>query len=121
MKLKLDENLPTELAELFREHGHDTHTVLDEALGGATDSTIAEVCRTENRTIVTFDTDFADIRTYVPAEFNGIVVLRLGNQSKEHLLGVAARLLPTLESQPLRGQLWIVEDSQIRIREKSED
>ena len=91
------------------------------ALGGATDSTIADVCRTEDRTNVTFDTDFADIRTYVPAEFNGIVVLRLGNQSKEHLLGVAARLLPTLESQPLRGQLWIVEDSQIRIRGTSED
>lgn len=117
MKLKLDENLPTELADLFRDHGHDTHTVLDETLGGATDPALAEVCRREERAIVTFDTDFADIRTYAPSEYSGIVVFRLGTQSREHLLEIAARLLPAIESQSLHGKLWIVEDSQIRIRE----
>ena len=34
MKVKLDENLPTALAELFRASGYDAMTVADEALGG---------------------------------------------------------------------------------------
>ncbi|HKO57927.1 MAG TPA: DUF5615 family PIN-like protein [Thermoanaerobaculia bacterium] len=35
MRLKLDENLDTRLAEWLASLGHDTHTVRDEQLGGA--------------------------------------------------------------------------------------
>lgn len=35
MRFKLDENLPIELVEAFREAGHDAVTVLDQDLGGA--------------------------------------------------------------------------------------
>lgn len=34
MKLKLDENLPNELALVFRNAGHDAVTVLDQGLSG---------------------------------------------------------------------------------------
>lgn len=34
MKIKLDENLPTALAELLRAKGHNVATVVEEALGG---------------------------------------------------------------------------------------
>lgn len=67
MGSKLDENLPVDLAEVFREAGHDAVTVLDQHLVGARNSDLASVCRDEGRGIVTFDTDFADIRTYPPA------------------------------------------------------
>ena len=40
MRLKLDENLPGELARLFIEAGHDAVTVLDQEIGGATDATV---------------------------------------------------------------------------------
>ena len=35
MRFKLDENLPVELANVFREAGHDAVTVLDQNLMGA--------------------------------------------------------------------------------------
>ena len=62
MRFKLDENLPIELAELFRRSGHDAQTVFDEELAGAEDAEIASVCIRERRAIVTLDMDFADIR-----------------------------------------------------------
>jgi len=37
VKIKLDENLPVELANDFRMLGHDADTVYDEGLGGAED------------------------------------------------------------------------------------
>lgn len=117
MKFKLDENLPVELAELFRTHGHDVQTVLDQNLGGASDSALAKVCRQEWRAMVTLDTDFSNIRTYPPKEYSGIVVFRLGSQARDHILEVGARFLLALGSRKLDGRLWIVEETQFRVRE----
>ena len=116
MRFKLDENLPAELANLFGEAGHDASTVLDQRLGGATDPKVASACVRERRAIVTLDTDFADIRTYPPREYSGIVVFRLNSQTRDHVLQVAARFLRSLPEE-LEGRLWIVEESRIRIRD----
>ena len=117
MRFKLDENLPLQLKGLFTESGHDAVTVLDEGMGGATDSDVASVCLMEDRVLVTQDIDFADIRMYPPGEYPGIVVFRLPSQARDDLLKVGARLIATLSKEFARGQLWIVEDSRVRIRE----
>ncbi len=116
MRFKLDENLPSEMAALFVEAGHAAVTTLDQQLGGAQDSNIALVCLREGRTLVTLDVDFADIRAYPPRRYPGIVVFRLGKQSRDYLLEIASGLLRDL-TVSLQGQLRIVEDSRIRIRE----
>ena len=117
MRFKFDENLPAQLAALFAGSGHDAVTVLDEQIGGAQDPDIAATCLREGRVLVTLDGDFADIRAYPPHHYPGIVVLRLSRQSSDHLLEVGASLLRELDRASLQGQLWIVEDARIRIRE----
>lgn len=67
--------------------------------------------------LVTQDLDFSDIRTYPPAEHPGIVVFRLSSGSRDAVLTVGAVLIERLEESSHEGQLWIVEDSRIRIRE----
>jgi hypothetical protein len=62
------------------------------------------------------DMDFADIRAYPPAEFPGLIVLRLRQQDKPYILDVLARLIRLLGQEPLEQQLWIVEEKRIRIR-----
>jgi predicted nuclease of predicted toxin-antitoxin system len=116
MKFKVDENLPVEVAELLRQQGDDAVTVMEQALGGAVDSMIAEVCAREQRVLITIDTDFADIRTYPPEDFHGLIVLRLKQQDKPFVLRVLANLLPVLASESPDKQLWIVEKQRIRIR-----
>ena len=117
MRVKLDENLPIQLKRLFTESGHDAATVVDEGLGGAPDVEVATVCAGEQRVLVTQDLDFSDIRTYPPAEYSGIVVFRLSTAARDALLDVAAVLIERLGESSPEGQLWIVEDSRIRIRE----
>ena len=116
MRFKLDENLPSEMAELYAEAGHDTVTVLDQQMGGAEDPDLAAICLSEDRILMTLDMDFTDVRAYPPQHFPGIVVFRLSRQSRDHLLEIGAGLLLELTTS-LRGQLWIVEDSRIRVRE----
>jgi len=120
VRFKVDENLPVEVAELLRGAGHVADTVADESAGGAVDPDLATLIRRENRAFITLDVGFADIRSYPPKEYQGLVVLRLGRQDKGHVLQVCARLLRPLASQPLSGHLWIVEDNRIRVRRGEE-
>jgi predicted nuclease of predicted toxin-antitoxin system len=115
-KLKVDENLPADVAATLARAGHDVATVLDQGMGGAPDTQVADRCQTEGRAIVTLDADFADIRSYPPHDFPGLVVLRLKRQDKPHVLEVCERLGAALSSRKLEGTLWIVEGERIRIR-----
>jgi predicted nuclease of predicted toxin-antitoxin system len=117
VRFKLDTNLPIELVDLFREAGHDAVTVLDQNLIGAKDSDLASVCMREGRAIVTHDTDFTNIRTYPPDAYPELFVFRLNSQARDHVLEIGTRLLTVLSRATLSGQLWIVEESRIRVRQ----
>ena len=117
MKFKIDENLPVDTAILLSEAGHDAHTVLQEGLGGADDQVLADLCKREGRTLVTFDQGFADIRLYPPKEFPGLIVFKLHSQNKILVLSQLQRLVGLLEKESPNGQLWIVELSRVRVRE----
>ena len=62
MRFKTDENLPVDVPRLFTSHGHDAKTVEEQGLGGTTDPKVAEACGSEERILVTLNTDFSDIR-----------------------------------------------------------
>lgn len=117
MKLKIDENLPSESLELLRVAGYDAITVVEEGLAGAEDAALAEVCKAEQRVFVTLDADFADIRSYPPKQFRGIVVLRLKRQDISSLLSLLRSLVKVFSSNSPDRQLWIVEEGRIRMRE----
>ena len=46
LKFKVDENLPTEAAELLANAGHDAMTVNDQGMVGQPDADVAAVCPT---------------------------------------------------------------------------
>ena len=117
MRFKFDENLPSEAAELFRSGGHEAETIPDEEMSGSPDPDVAEVCQKENRVLVTLDLDFADIRTYPPGDYPGLIVLRPKSQAKPRVLNLLGLMLSALSREPLIGCLWIVAESGIRIRE----
>ena len=70
--------------------------------------------------LLSFNGDFADIVTYSPERYNGIVALQVRNHP-EVLPPLMARLIAYLKAQPARedyqGKLFVVEVDRIRIRE----
>ena len=105
MRFKIDENLPGEFVEMLRGAQHDAQSVLDEGLGGAPDTRLAEVCRSERRAIVTLDLDFADIRAYPPHEQAGLIVTRVEDQRKRRVLTVFEQVGGMLETEEVAGPL----------------
>jgi predicted nuclease of predicted toxin-antitoxin system len=117
MRAKLDENMPIEAVELFVQAGWICDTVIDEGLRGAADARVAEACRADARVLFTLDLDFADIRTYPPSEFPGIVVLRPAAPSRRQIVEMIVRVLPVLAAEWRPKQLWVVEPGRVRVRE----
>ncbi|MCB9098819.1 MAG: DUF5615 family PIN-like protein [Anaerolineales bacterium] len=116
MKFKIDENLPVEVAEMLQQAGYEAATVYDQNLAGEDDHKLALVCQFERRALITLDTDFADIRTYPPSQYAGLVVLRLKQQDKKSVLDVIAGLVKAFAAEELEGYLWIVDEKRIRVR-----
>jgi len=117
MLFKVDENLPTAVAERLRAAGHDALSVPEQGLAGAGDSRLERFIREEKRALLTLDLGFADIRRHPPVDYSGLIVLRLGSQDRERVLALVESLLPFLHEDRLEQRLWIVRHGELRIRE----
>jgi predicted nuclease of predicted toxin-antitoxin system len=80
MKFKLDENVDLRILSRFRSAGYDVATVPEQNLISAPDTKVIEVCRQEERCLVTADRDFTNRIRYNPANYAGIAVIRLPAQ-----------------------------------------
>ncbi len=116
-RFKLDENLFRDAGVLLRKAGHDVDNVLDEQLGGNPDSRVFDASQAEERILVSFDLDFSDSRVYPPASHKGIWVLRPHTRCIENTPALLRAALRILETEPVEGQLWIVESERVCIRE----
>lgn len=116
MNFKTDENMPGEAAEDLRQNNYDAITVAEQNLAGSPDMQVADVCKAEGRAILTMDLDFSDIRAYPLANYGGIIVLRPSVQTIPNIRRLVAQVIALLKTESLVGCLWIVDESQIRIR-----
>lgn len=116
MKLKIDENLPVEVAEDLRQAGQDALTAADQALAGQSDMRLADACRIESRAFLTLDLDFADIRLYPPGDYSGIIVLRPSVQTITNIRRLVSQVVALLAIESPTGKLWIVDEGRMRIR-----
>jgi predicted nuclease of predicted toxin-antitoxin system len=117
VRFKIDENLPIEVSEILIKYKHDSHTVHEESLTGINDLELIEVCKKENRILITLDLDFSDIRIYPYTNTPGIIILRTINQSKNNIISLIDRFVNTIKKNSPANTLWIVEETRIRIRE----
>jgi len=119
VRFKVDEDLPREVAVLLRSVGHEAETVHDEGMSGFADEDIGKKCQDESRALVTLDVGFANVQTYPPEEYRGLIVMRLRRQDKPSVLSALRAALPLLDSESLDRALWIVEEGRVRIRRRS--
>lgn len=115
MKIKLDENLPFQLASLLKNLGHDADTVYEEQLTGHHDREIWEKAQKESRFLITRDLDFADLRKYVPGSHYGILLMRLHSPNRRNLTKRVVELFQT-ESTADWSRCFVATELKIRVQ-----
>ncbi len=116
MKLKLDENLPEQLAVALRQLGHDVHTVPEEFLSGHPEENIWQAAQHEGRFLITQDLDFSDVRRFQTGTHAGLLLVRLhapGRHAFTH------RITTVFANEPVEvwtGCFALLTDHKLRLR-----
>ncbi|MBN2580386.1 MAG: DUF5615 family PIN-like protein [Pirellulales bacterium] len=116
MRIKLDENLPTDLSAVLESFGHEVDTVPQEGLVSKPDEEIWQAVNRENRFFMTQDLDFSDVRKYTPGTHPGLLLLRLESPSRKAIISRVQSILQTVPIDQWSGCLVVATDHKIRIR-----
>ena len=116
MKVKIDENLAKAHRRLREAAGHDVADVHDEQLAGASDDELwSHVCE-ERRFLVTLDTDFSDVRRFLPGSHPGILLMRTTHPSVAAVSMILRRVLEERDLASVAGCLVVADEVRTRIR-----
>ena len=116
MKIKLDENLPVELANDLRILGHDADTVADEGISGAEDPTVLDAALRSGRVLFTLDKGIADLPRYPASHHAGVVLFRPDKSGRGAVIAFVRERLPAVLALDLANRLTVVGASRIRLR-----
>jgi predicted nuclease of predicted toxin-antitoxin system len=118
MRFLVDANLPRSALALLASLGHTCEHARDIGLGHAPDSHVAAHARSTGAALLTRDLDFADIRNYPPADYEGILVLRMPDHAvAQNIVNLLERFLKQTElATQLPGHLVILEPDRVRFR-----
>ena len=117
--VKLDETVPDSVGTILRKAGHDVAFARDQQLAGVADHQVLAVASSENRVLISFDRGFTNVIQHPPDATAGIVVMRLREQTLPRMRRVAAVLGELLVREDIRGRLWVLDESRLRIWPRS--
>lgn len=118
MKFLIDNALSPILAMEFRNAGHDAIHVRDIGFADADDVTIFERAATENRIVVSADTDFGTLLALRQSSKPSVILFRLkGRRMPHHQAELLLANLESLADLLERGCVAVIEDARIRVRQ----
>jgi predicted nuclease of predicted toxin-antitoxin system len=115
MKIKLDENIPRRLVDVFAEAGHDVDTVVNQGLAGHPDAAVWQSAQQSGRFFVTQDLDFSDARRFKPGTHQGILLVRLRDPGRQALRERLEDLFRTEEVDAWKGCFVVVTARKTRV------
>jgi predicted nuclease of predicted toxin-antitoxin system len=114
--VKIDENLPRQIAEMLSVRGHDAAAVPEQGWQGAPDDILWPRIQDERRWLMTADKGFADLRRHPPGSHAGVILLRSQEESRQAYLELAEIALERLELEEIAGSVVVVTSRGVRIR-----
>jgi predicted nuclease of predicted toxin-antitoxin system len=116
VRIKVDEDLPRQIADLLISRGHDAATVVGQGWQGVSDDVLWPRVQNERRWLITADKGFANLRRHPPGSHAGVILLRAQEESRRTYMELAALALERLKLDEIPGALVVVTHRGVRIR-----
>jgi len=114
MKFLVDESTGVKISQHLSQLGHDSFCITEKFLG-ASDEEVLRKAEKENRILVTNDKDFSTLIFYYKMKTQGVILLRLKDDSIANKIRVIENLLSNYLDK-IQGNFLIVSDDKIRVR-----
>jgi predicted nuclease of predicted toxin-antitoxin system len=116
MRIKVDEDLPSEVVELLQASGHDAVSVIDQNMRGWKDDALWAAVQREMRLLITADKGFGDLRSHQPGTHAGVLLLRPDQDGIRPLIELLESVLRGYDLDALAGTVAVVTPRGIRMR-----
>ena len=114
-----DQCVPNSVIHALRDAGHHVFVLKEHIPPDSHDALVIAKAQELNAILVSLNGDFADIATYPPSQYKGIISLQVRNHP-EVIAALMRRLVSYLSAHPemhsYEGRLFSVEAHRIRIR-----
>lgn len=115
VKFLTDENVSPKVVKAMRAKGYDIKDIKEEKLFGISDHQVLTLAKKENRAIITYDKDFANLLNHPLQSHRGVILLRYSALTPNNLIEKFLPLLDSLIKRKLLDNLIIVFDDLVEI------
>jgi predicted nuclease of predicted toxin-antitoxin system len=116
MKFLIDNALSSALSQKLRQEGHDAIHVREIGLGSASDPIIFERAASEERVVISADTDFGTLLALRASSKPSFILFRREDNRPLSQFQVLMTNLPLITSDLEKGAVIVFEEVRIRIR-----
>ena len=117
MKFKIDENSPFSVKRILELRGdHQVDSVFHEGITGSADMDLLRICLTEQRILITLDTDFNNAILHPKGSFYGVILLRPETQGKYAFIKLFKEFLNNYKLEGVINKVVVVETNKITVR-----
>ena len=119
LRVFADHCVPRSMIHFLRDNGHEVFRLRDHIPAHSPDARVIEAAQEFEAILLSLNGDFADIITYPPGRYRGIIGMQVKNHP-ELIPRILDRLQRYLAEHPsmdhYRGKLFLVDVHRIRIR-----